>query len=63
MIFSHQQIKRAQSPITRIRGTGGIGQAAMAMGQNKMADIAIPKKKTADRNMIIRVCVSPFNFA
>ena len=60
MIFSHQQIKRAQSPITRIRGTGGIGQAAMAMGQNKTADIAIAKKKTADRNMIIRGFVSPF---
>jgi hypothetical protein len=53
-------MKRAQSPITRIRGTGGIGQAAMAMGQNKTADIAIPKKKTADRNMIIRVFVSLF---
>ena len=63
MILSHQQMKRAQSPITRIRGTGGIGQAAMAMGQNKMADIAIPKKKTADRNMIIRVFVSPFKIA
>ena len=42
-------MKRAHSPITRIRIIGGSGRAMSAMGQKAMADSAMPTKKIAER--------------
>ena len=42
-------MKRAHSPITRIRIIGGSGRAMSAMGQKAMADSAMPAKKIAER--------------
>ena len=42
-------MKRAHSPITRIRIIGGSGRARSAIGQKAMADSVMPVKKIAER--------------